>query len=179
VGDQNFIKDKKMAKTLENTNRFTSHMLRATRALTSAQIELMNAQTETTVSNEEIDRAWDLVWSNIGSVSALANVIRAAELEQSVLESDPQTRDFPVTPLVRPESAEFHPLVDAVDESIECAELLARRTADAAEQLIYAGHGESDCAITVGMVRMYGCAAESLLKSVKAELQPARVIASN
>jgi hypothetical protein len=168
-----------MSKTLERTARFTSHMLRATRALTSAQIELMNAQAETTVSNEEIDRAWDLVWSNIGSVSALANVIRATELEQSVPDSAPQTCDAAITPFVRPESTEFRPLIEAVDESMECAEQLTRRTAEAAEQLIYAGHGESECAITVGMVRMYGHAAESLLKTVKAELQPAMATAAN
>ena len=154
-------------------------MLRAARALTSAQIELMNAQTESTVSNEEIDRAWELVWSNIGSVSSLANVIRAAELEHSVPESDPQTRDAVSTPLVRPEITEFHPLIEAVEDSMECAEQLTRRSAEAAEQLIYAGCGESDGAIAVGMVRMYGRAAVSLLKTVKAEIQPPRSMGAN
>ena len=168
-----------MSEILERTNRFTSHILRATRALTSAQIELMNAQAEATLSNDEIDRAWELVWSNIGSVSSLANVIRATELEHNVPESNSQTCVAVITPLVRPESTEFRTLVEAVEESIECAEQLSRRSAEAAEQLIYVGRGESDCAMTVGMVRMYGRAAENLLRTVKAELQPARAMASN
>ena len=160
-----------MTTDTEKTNRFTSQMLMASRALGHAQIHLMNAQAESTVSNEEIDRAWKLVWSNVGSVSALASVICVAELEPNVPESDSRLRDLRVTPLVGPESTEFRPLVDALEESMECADLLTRRTADAVEQLVCAGHGESDCAMTVGIVRMYGRAAESLLKTVKAALQ--------
>lgn len=158
----------------DKIERFTAHMIRALSSLTCSQLEFVNAQAQSTPRTPELDQAWELLWKNLRSVVSLASVIRASLIDERVLEANLQT-DALSTPLVPTESAEFRPLLDAIDESMGCAEHMSRRTADAFEQLIYAGHGDSDCAGTVTMVRLYGQAAKSLLETVRAELEPRAV----
>lgn len=168
-----------MSGTEDNTEKFTSHMLKALSALTITQLALMNAQTASTPQTEEIERAWELLWGNLKSVSSLATVIRASVLEHGVPRVDAQIRAALATPLVPPGHAEFRPLLEAIEESMQCAERMSQHTADAFEQLIYAGHGESDCALAVSMVRLYGHAAETLLETVRAELEPTKIPITN
>ena len=167
-----------MQTPLDKIEKFTSHMIRALSSLTCSQLEFVNAQAQSTPRTPELDQAWELLWKNLRSVVSLASVIRASLIDERVLEANLQTDAALPIPLVPAGSAEFRPLLDAIDESMGCAEHMSRRTADAFEQLIYAGHGDSDCAGTVTMVRLYGQAARSLLETVRAELEPSRGVAN-
>ncbi len=149
-------------------------MIRALSSLTNTQLELMNAQTIS--RTPELERAWELMWASLSSIVSLASVIRASVIDDRVLEADSQADGALSPPLVPIESVEFRPLLEAIDDSMDCAQEMSRRTADAFEQLIYAGHGESDCAGTVTMVRLYGQAAKSLLELVRAELEPSTAV---
>lgn len=168
----------KMSTPQDKIEKFTSHMIRALSSLTCTQLELVNAQAQSTPRTPEIDQAWELLWKNLRSVVSLASVIRASLIDDRPLNANSQTDDALSTPLVPAESAQFRPLLEAIDESMGCAEHMSQCTADAFEQLIYAGHGDSDCAGTVTMVRLYGQAAKSLLETVRAELESSRVVAN-
>ena len=163
----------------DNIEKFTSHMIKALSSLTRSQLELMNAQTEASPPTPEIEQAWELLWSNLHSIVSLASVIRISVIDDRMLGRGSPTAAALTTPLVPPESVEFRPLIEAVDASMECADQLSRRTEEAFERLIYTGHGESDCAGTVTMVRLYGRAAKNLLETVKAELEPSRAAVTN
>ena len=170
-----------MSTTDDKIEKFTSHMLRALRALTSAQLDLMNAQRYSNGTTED-DRTWELLWGNLRSVMSLGGVIRASVMNSGApetIEVETLESAAPPVPLVPEESKEFRPLREAVDNAMRCAEQMSRSTGDAFERLIYAGHGESDCAQTVSMVRLYGRAAQSLLETVQSELEPARTVVTN
>lgn len=170
-----------MSTTDDKIEKFTSHMLKALRSLTSAQLELMNAQRHSNATTED-DRAWELLWGNLRSVTSLASVIRASMMNRGALETieaETLTPSALPAPLVSEESEEFQPLLEAVDDATRCAEQMSRSTSAAYERLIYVGHGESDCAHAVSMVRLYGHAAQSLLETVKSELEPAKTMVAN
>jgi hypothetical protein len=171
-----------MSETNEKIERFTSHMLNALRALSTTQLELVNAKRWSRISTDELDRPWELLWGNLRSVVSLASIIRASVTEHVAIEAvDGETLmpDTARTPLVSEASREFQPLLEAIDDAMRCAEQMSRSTSDAYERLIYVGHGESDCAHTVSMVRLYGHAAQSLLETIKSELQPAGALVTN
>ncbi len=170
-----------MPTTDDKIEKFTSHMLKALRALTSAQLDLVNAQRYSNATTED-DRTWELLWGNLRSVISLGSVIRASVMNRGAPEAtevETLTSAALPAPLIPKESEEFRPLREAVDDAMRCAEQMSRSTADAFEQLLYAGHGESDCAQTVSMVRLYGRAAQSLLETVQSELEPAGTAVTN
>jgi hypothetical protein len=129
-----------MSETNEKIERFTSHMLNALRALSTTQLELVNAKRWSRISTDELDRPWELLWGNLRSVVSLASIIRASVSEHVAIESVDGETLMPDTarpPLVSEASREFQPLLEAIDDAMRCAEQMSRSTSDAYERLIY------------------------------------------
>lgn len=159
-----------MATADNRTETFSSHMLKALRALTATQLELVTAQAHSSAPTEGGVRAWELLWGNLRSAASLASVIHTSAMN-GVLEAIQAEIRTPA-PLVPQESAEYRPLLEAIEDAIRCADQISRSTEHAFERLICAGQGESDCAQTVNMVRLYAGATQCLLEAVKLELKP-------
>lgn len=163
-------------------DNFSSHMLRAFHSLTNAQLQLMNAQAKANSTSGEIEKAWDLLWRNIGCVVSLASVIQASESESGVIAAGrpgAQILERWTIPLVAPECAEFIPLVRSIQELMRAADRMRRHAANVFEKLIECGHGDSDRAFTVNMVRLYAQAVQSLVHTVNTELQPPQLTIAN
>ena len=155
-------------------DNFGSHMLRAFHAITNAQLQLMSAQAKANPPTSEIEKAWELLWRNIGCVVSLALVIRASESDSSAISasrSGAQVLEGPESLLIFPDSAEFAPLVRSIQELMHAADRMRRNAANVFEKLIECGHGDTDCAYTVNMVRVYAQAVQSLVHTVNTELQ--------
>lgn len=160
-------------------DNFGNHMLRAFHALTNAQLQLMNAQAQSTSSLAKIERAWDLLWRNIGCVVSLISVIRASESKSNAIaagRSGAQVLDNSTIVRVASEIAEFATLVSSIHDVVHAAEQMRRNAAIVFEKLIECDHGESDFAFTVNMVRLYAQAVQSLVRTVNAELQPPQLV---
>lgn len=155
-------------------DNFSNHMLRAFHALTNAQLQLMNAQAKSTSTIGEIEKAWDLLWRNIGCVVSLTSVIRASESKSNAIvasRAGGQILDGSAIGRVAKEIAEFAPLVNSIHELMYAAERMRRNAAIVFEKLIECDCGDSDCAFTVNMVRLYAQAVQSLVNTVNAELK--------
>lgn len=175
-------KDTKSPMTTGQTKTaFESTMVKALHALTRFQVEVMNAQILSTISNAHIGKAWDLLWKSVHSCTSLATVIRQAETEQALLQDCTAQADLSAelpAPIVPPDSALCATLTRQIDECLRCAEEMSRHTTDVYESLIAAGQGDSDTALSVSMCRLYAHSVECLLESVQSRLPTAEPIAN-